>query len=190
MGLCIDLGSMFPNHQGLHQDLQMGNNKLYFQCHPASSALLPVTLPSSDEEKGNPCTEFALQWFRQTEWMSNHNYQEKLMELIKVYEYLSREPSTLKASIDALLAEPDTSTPIEREGAWVRARDEYLGVLLLTRSNPKSYSTLIMDVENQFTRGNTGYPHMLTSAYNLLVNFRNPHSTPHLQNQDSRLAFT
>ena len=31
---------------------------------------------------------------------------------------------------------------------------------------------------------------MLTGAYDLLVNFRNPHYTLHLQNQDSGLAFT
>ena len=45
--------------------------------------------------------EFALQWFRQTEQMSNHDYQEKLMELIEVYEHLGGEPSTLKTRIFA-----------------------------------------------------------------------------------------
>ena len=82
-------------------------------------------------------TKFALQWFSQMEQWSNHNYWEKLVELVKVYEHLSGEPGTLKARTDALLAEPDTSTPIETDGAQVRTRDEYLGVLLLTKSDPR-----------------------------------------------------
>ena len=74
--------------------------------------------------------------------MSIHDYWEKLIELVEVYKHLGGEPSTLKAMIDALLADPDTSTPIEREDAQVRARDKYLGALLLTRSDPKQYSTI------------------------------------------------
>ena len=91
------------------------------------------------------------------------------MELAKLCKCLGGEPGTSKARIDAFLAEPDTSTPIEREAA--------------TRSDPKQYSTLITDLEKQFTRGNDGYPHMLTGAYDLLVNFRNLHFTLHLQHQ-------
>ena len=59
------------------------------------------------------------------------------MELAKLYKHLGGEPGTSKARIDAFLAEPETSTPIEREAAQVRVRDEYLGVLLFTR-RPKA----------------------------------------------------
>ena len=64
-----------------------------------------------------------------------------------------------------------------------------MAVLLLTKSDPRCYTTLITDVENQYTRGSNGYLTTFISVYIMLVNFRNPPSTLQLQNQDGHMAF-
>ena len=83
--------------------------------------------------------------------MSNHDFHEKLTKLVEVYEHLGGELGTSRICIDAPLVDPETYTAIEREGSHVHAQDKYLGVLVITKSNPKQYASLLMDIENQFT---------------------------------------
>ena len=73
--------------------------------------------------------------------------------------------------------------------AKLKAREEYLAVLLLTKSDPKRYGTLITDVENAYTRGQNGYPTTVSGAYDMLVNYRNPNQALRMQNQDMGIAF-
>ena len=68
-------------------------------------------------------------------------------------------------------------------------QDEYMARLLLIKSDPRCYTTLITDMENQYTRGCNGYPRTFISAYNRLVRFRNLQSTIQLQNQDGGMGF-
>ena len=49
-------------------------------------------------------TELALHHFKQTEWMSNPEFQEELHELIEVYEHLGGEAGMSRIQGDALLA--------------------------------------------------------------------------------------
>ena len=53
--------------------------------------------------------------------MSNHDFHEKLTKLVEVYEHIGGELGTSRIHTDALLANPETSTAIEREGAHVCA---------------------------------------------------------------------
>ena len=91
--------------------------------------------------------------FRQSEQMSNSDYLEKLRDLVKVYEHLGGEPGTSKARIDSLLIDPELAGDDDRLEAKTKAREEYLAVLLLTKSDPKRYGTLVTDVENAYMRG-------------------------------------
>ena len=46
-----------------------------------------------------------------------------------------------------------------------------------------------MDIKNQQTGGMDGYPCSMHSAYDKLVNFRNPQAALWLQNEDGSMAF-
>ena len=112
--------------------------------------------------------------FRQSERMSNSDYLEKLRDLVEVYEHLSGEPGILKARIDSLLIDPELADDDDRQDAKTKAREEYLAVLLLTKSDPKRYGSLVTNVENVYTRGQNGYPTMVSGAYDMLINYKNP----------------
>ena len=89
--------------------------------------------------------------FRQSERMSNSDYLEKLRDLVEVYEHLGGEPGTSKARVDSLLIDPDLADDDERQEAKIKAQDENIAVLLLTKSDPKRYGSLVTDVENAYT---------------------------------------
>ena len=127
--------------------------------------------------------------FCQSERMSNSDYLEKLCDLVEVYKHLGGEPGTSKARIDSLLIDPELAGDDDRLEAKTKAREEYLAVLLLTKSDPKRYGTLVTDVENAYTPGQNGYPTTVSRAYDMLVNYRNPNQAFRMQNQDTGIAF-
>ena len=133
--------------------------------------------------------ELTLHKFRQTERMSNSDYLEKLRELVEVYEHLGGEPGCSEARVNARLIDPEMADADEIRGAKTEAREEYLAVMLLFKSDPKRYANLVADLENQHTRGQDGYPSTLSAAYDMLINYRNPSSSTHLHGQDSGMAF-
>ena len=133
--------------------------------------------------------ETNLMRFRQSERMSNSDYLEKLRDLVEVYDHLGGEPGTTKSRVDSLLIDPDLADDNERQDAKIKARDEYLAVLLLTKSDPKRYGSLVTDVENAYTRGQDGYPTTVSGAYDMLVNYKNPNQASRMQNQDTGIAF-
>ena len=112
--------------------------------------------------------------FRQSERMSNSDYLEKLCDLVEVYEQLSGEPGTSKARFDSLLIDPELADDDDIQDAKTKTREEYLAVLLLTKSDPERYGSLVTDVENAYTRGQNGYPTTVSGAYDMLVNYKNP----------------
>eukprot|EP00521_Asterionellopsis_glacialis_P009862 CAMPEP_0195281132 /NCGR_PEP_ID=MMETSP0707-20130614/574_1 /TAXON_ID=33640 /ORGANISM="Asterionellopsis glacialis, Strain CCMP134" /LENGTH=311 /DNA_ID=CAMNT_0040339981 /DNA_START=103 /DNA_END=1035 /DNA_ORIENTATION=- len=65
---------------------------------------------------------------------------------------------------------------------------EFLATLLISMSDPKRYGQLAADLENEHTRGTDGYPTNVTTAYDMLVNYKSP-NTPKFQPQDSGMAF-
>ena len=133
--------------------------------------------------------ETSLMRFRQSERMSNSDYLEKLRDLVEVYEHLGWEPGVSKVRIESLLIDPESADEDDVQEAKLKAREEYLAVLLLTKSDPKRYGTLITDVENAYTRGQNGYPTTVSGAYDILVNYRNPNQALRMQNQDMGIAF-
>ena len=133
--------------------------------------------------------ETTLMRFRQSERMSNSDYLEKLRDLVEVYEHLGGEPGTSKARVDSHLIDPDLADDDKRQEAKTKARDEYLAVLLLTKSNHKRYGPLITNVENAYTRGQDGYPTTVSGSYDMLVNYKNPNQASRMQNQDTGIAF-
>ena len=133
--------------------------------------------------------ELALHKFRQTEQMSNSDYLEKLRELVEVYEHLGGEPGCSDTRINARLIDPELANADEVREAKSEAREEYLAVMLLYKSDPKHYANLVADIENQHTRGQDVYPSTLSAAYDMLINYRNTSSTARLLGQDTGMAF-
>jgi uncharacterized membrane protein YgcG len=68
-------------------------------------------------------------------------------------------------------------------------RDDWVGMVLLLKSDPKRYSTLMAGLSNPYTHGQDVYPNNPTGAYDMLVNYHSP--TPHVcaHVQDHGLAF-
>lgn len=65
-----------------------------------------------------------------------------------------------------------------------------MAVLLLVKSDPRRYANLLTNVENQYIRGQDGYPSTLSSSYDMLVNYKSPYSTTRPPYQDAGVAFT
>ena len=126
--------------------------------------------------------------FRQTDKMSNSDYLEKFKGLISVYEHCGGEPGVTGARIKSFQdpTEPDTDKA-ERE-ARAKARNEYIAVSFLLKSDPKRYAQLVRDLQNDYTRGISGYPGTLTEAYDILVNYKRPPQRGH--DFDIDIAFT
>jgi hypothetical protein len=53
-----------------------------------------------------------------------------------------------------------------------KAQERFLGYAFLHASCHRRYSELVKDLENNYSRGSDQYPANLTSAYNMLINFK------------------
>ena len=104
-----------------------------------------------------------------------------------VYEHLGGDPGTSSTRINARVMDHEDLE--EREAAKVDAREKYIAVLLLTKSDPKRYASLVADIENQHTRGQDVYPTTVSGAYDVLVNYRNQNQAMRMQTQDTGVAF-
>jgi hypothetical protein len=60
------------------------------------------------------------------------------------------------------------------EEARSNAREAYLAIRFLRRADPNRYGAMVADMENDYTRGYTGYPTTLVKAYDILINYVNP----------------
>ena len=81
--------------------------------------------------------ELALHKFRQTEQMSNSDYLEKLRELVEVYKHLGGEPGCSEVRVNSWLIDPEMADADEIHDTKMEAREEYLAVMLLFKSDPK-----------------------------------------------------
>ena len=97
-----------------------------------------------------------------------------------MYEHLGGEPGTSQSRLVDFLknaADPTNPTDAEKATAIMAAREEYLAISFLMKSDKKRYGSLLVDVENEYTRGIDSYPKTLSKAYDMLVNYRS--AQPH-----------
>jgi hypothetical protein len=64
-------------------------------------------------------------------------------------------------------------TPEQLRDATKAATDKCLAITFLSGADKARYVKLLEDLENDFTKGSNYYPTSVTSAYNLLVNYKN-----------------
>jgi hypothetical protein len=115
--------------------------------------------------------EFELHKFRQGERMSNSTYLKKLKLLIEVYEHNGGKPGGGVSRVTEFLVgdEPNIKDPNQCAAAAAHAHEEYIAILLLTKSDPKRYGDLVSAMVNEYTRGQDGYPTTVSAAYDMLV---------------------
>lgn len=70
------------------------------------------------------------------------------------------------------------------------AKDEYMGVSLILKSDPKRYGNLVKEIQNDYTRGVGGYPKTLSEAYDIPVNYQSTYKKPKGAHNDHDIAFT
>lgn len=88
--------------------------------------------------------------------------------------------------------DPDDIDAVARapEAGRIKARDKYMGTLLLLKSNPKRYGGLVADVINNYTRGIGGYPRSLTKAYRFLTDYHPHQLSRRINEQEGSVSFT
>ena len=170
----------------------MGVNQQHIQSYCITTHHMTITLSSRHSQKRHPRTAGGRACPTQVPANRAHvysDYLEKLRELVEVYEHLGGEPSCSEVRVYSHLIDPEMADADEIRDAKMEAREEYLAVMLLFKSDPKRYANLVVDIKNQHTRGQDGYPITLSAAYDMLTNYRNPSSSTRLHGQDSGLAF-
>ncbi|MHA7927606.1 MAG: reverse transcriptase domain-containing protein, partial [Marinobacter sp.] len=113
---------------------------------------------------------------------TNQDYLERFQNAKEVIEHcggsVGEEPKVLQ-EVRAEMGVTDTSSAAQKEKALEACRERCMAVSFLLGSDRRRYHQLIVDLENDFTRGQKNYPKTITDAYNLLVNWRNPNYVPH-----------
>jgi hypothetical protein len=135
--------------------------------------------------------DVALMKFRQGDNMSNSDFLEKFKSLIDIFIHAGGDPgcATTRYHDFALDNEdPDNNTD-DYKKAFDHCRNEWVGVVLVLKSDPKHYSTLMAEFINSYTRGQDVYPNNPTGTYNMLVNYHSPTSHARMHVQDHGLAF-
>jgi hypothetical protein len=135
--------------------------------------------------------EAALIKFCQGDDMSNSNFLEKFKSLLDIYIHAGGDPGCTSARYCdfTLDTEDPDNDATHYKLAIQRCRDDWVGMTLLLKSDPKRYNTLMADLINSYTRGQDVYPNNPTSAYDMLVNYHSPTSNVRAHVQDHSLAF-
>ena len=111
--------------------------------------------------------------------------------LIKIYEHVRGKPGMSAARVVKYLADlADAEDAKLLANAKRAACDQYLATPLILHSDPCHYGSLVMDLMNQHTRGIDGYPETSTTAFDMLVSYKQPHQQHQLHAQDGGMAFT
>jgi hypothetical protein len=80
----------------------------------------------------------------------------------------------VKNEIEAMgILDAATATTDQKIEASQIARDKYLTVAYIAAYDKTRYGKLLEDLENDFTKGTNNYLVNVTSAYNLVVNYKN-----------------
>ena len=141
--------------------------------------------------------EFELISFRQTDNMSVSDYKLKLVSLVEIYESLGGEPGCSDARLTAHLPtrtsgayDLDQATDAELAKAKTSARDAYLAMLLIVRSDSRRFGRLVADMHNAHLRGDhSSYPTSLDQAFDILVNYQPVYQPRHHRHDESGLTF-
>ena len=117
------------------------------------------------------------QSFRQGTWMNRSDYLHEFKALITTVQQLGgklgMEASRVREQLNNDETVMDANNPTEEEEMRARsaAREAFLAVDILAKSDMKHFGSLLAELENSYTRGVDGYPITLASSFNMVVNY-------------------
>ena len=131
--------------------------------------------------------------YNQHKTLSNTEYLDKFKALYEVIEHfggiIGQDPMLIRdearragAAHHATLNENDT----EYITNTVPARERFLAYAFIQGADKSRFGDLLLELENQHTCGTDHFPHSLTGAYNLLVNYRTKHRRSHHYDDDKK----
>jgi uncharacterized membrane protein YgcG len=135
--------------------------------------------------------EATLVKFRQGDDMSNSDFLEKFKSLLDIYIHAGGDPGCTSARYGnfKLSTEDPDNNDAHYKLSVQRCCDDWVGMVLLLKSDPKRYNTLMANLINSYTRGQDVNPNNPTGAYDMLVHYHSPTSNAHAHVQDHSLAF-
>ena len=112
--------------------------------------------------------------------MSNSDYLHEFKALVTTVQQLGGElgveASRVREQLDNDETMMDANNPSEAEQTRARnaAREAFLAVDFLAKSDMKRFGSLLVELENSYTRGVDGYPITLASSFDMVVNYKDP----------------
>ena len=112
--------------------------------------------------------------------MSNSDYLREFKALVTTVQQLGGElgveASRVREQLDNDETVMDADNPSEAEQTHARnaAREAFLAVDFLAKSNMKHFGSLLAELENLYTRGVDGYPITFASSFDMVVNYKDP----------------
>jgi hypothetical protein len=100
---------------------------------------------------------------KQKEDESTFEYFERFRATCEVFEHYGGLIGGGKGANDAV--EIDASTILTPDERQIKATGNTLAYVFLRNADPARYAALLVDLENQYTRGNNQFPPDLPSAY-------------------------
>jgi hypothetical protein len=109
---------------------------------------------------------------------TNAQYLEKFQTNVAIVDQfggnIDRNTGAVRAELElAGFTDQTTAGNEDKLAATQRAKDKYLAVAFLCSSDKARYTTLLEDLGNAYLYGTNSYPVNVTSAYNLLVHYKN-----------------
>ena len=120
------------------------------------------------------------QSFQQGTRMSCSDYLREFKALVTTVQQLGgelgMEASRVREQLNNDKTVMDANNPTKEEEMRARntAREAFLAVDILAKSDMKRFSSLLAELENSYTCGVDGYPVTLASSFDMVVNYRDP----------------
>ena len=112
----------------------------------------------------------------QTKHMTTQVFMERFQNLVDVIEYsggcIGMHPGILKALFIEKQIDRSRLSDIEREEIEKEAQGRYLAMTFILNSDRNKYGKMLEDLENGYLHGVDNFPKTMTSAYNLLTNWK------------------
>jgi hypothetical protein len=126
--------------------------------------------------------------------VDNSKYLQLFQTHVEIVEQfrgeVNRDPVIVIRELELMGVTQTSATDARILEARKDGKEKYLAMALIREDDKSRYSRLVDYLMNQFTMGHNNYPVNITSAYNLLINYRvTTQSTYRIINDSEGVAF-
>ena len=129
--------------------------------------------------------------------MSNSDYLCEFKALVTTIQQLRGELSVEASRVreqldnDETVMDADNQSKAEQIRTRNAAREAFLAVEFLAKSDMKRVGSLLADLKNSYTQGVDGYPVTLTSSFDMVVKYKDPskYHAPTCDTSEDRMSF-